>query len=112
MLYYILPFNTVASIKKFLLKVQFLNIKLLQYHTGYRQQVEKWPKNPLDILIDELKKTKYADKDIGDFGCGEGRLQIDLEKNGHRGKIFSFDVGKAAEHVIQTDIANVKNHYQ
>jgi ribosomal RNA-processing protein 8 len=29
------------------------------YHEGYRQQVEKWPKNPLDILIDELKKAKY-----------------------------------------------------
>jgi len=31
----------------------------LDYHEGYRQQVDKWPKNPLDIFIDELKKDKY-----------------------------------------------------
>ncbi len=44
------------------------------YHEGYRQQVEKWPKNPLDIIIEELKKEKYTGMKIGDFGCGEGRL--------------------------------------
>lgn len=70
------------------------------YHEGYRQQVEKWPKNPLDIFIDELKKDKYKDSKIGDFGCGEGRLQLDLQKAGHKGKIHSFDVGKFADHVI------------
>lgn len=76
------------------------------YHEGYRQQVEKWPKNPLDILIDELKKPKYLGQAIGDFGCGEGRLQIELEAAGHT-KVHSFDVGKAAPHVIQTDISHV-----
>ena len=44
------------------------------YHEGYRQQVDKWPKNPLDIIVEELKKEKYRGKKIGDFGCGEGRL--------------------------------------
>ena len=29
------------------------------YHDGYRQQVLKWPKNPLDILVQELSKEKY-----------------------------------------------------
>ena len=71
------------------------------YHEGYRQQVEKWPKNPLDIIIDELKKEKYRGMKIGDFGCGEGRLQVYLEKAGHqKGQIKSFDVGKSAEHII------------
>ena len=28
------------------------------YHEGYRSQVEKWPINPLDIVIDELKTYK------------------------------------------------------
>ena len=46
----------------------------LDYHEGYRLQVDKWPKNPLDIIIDELKKDKYKDCVIGDFGCSEGRL--------------------------------------
>ena len=26
------------------------------YHDGYRQQVQKWPKNPLDVLSQELSK--------------------------------------------------------
>ena len=78
------------------------------YHEGYRQQVDKWPKNPLDIFIDELKKDKYKGHKIADFGCGEGRLQLDLEAAGHqKGLIKSFDVGKCADHVIQTDIAKV-----
>ncbi len=77
------------------------------YHQGYRQQVEKWPKNPLEVIIEELQKEKYQDSLIGDFGCGEGRLELDLKKQGHKGKIYSFDVGKAAEHVIQTDISKV-----
>ena len=25
------------------------------YHKGYRDQVEKWPENPLDIIVDRLK---------------------------------------------------------
>ena len=44
------------------------------YHEGYRQQVDKWPKNPLDMFIDELSKSKYKHYSIADFGCGEGRL--------------------------------------
>eukprot|EP00352_Strombidinopsis_acuminata_P002482 CAMPEP_0176401264 /NCGR_PEP_ID=MMETSP0126-20121128/48278_1 /TAXON_ID=141414 ORGANISM="Strombidinopsis acuminatum, Strain SPMC142" /NCGR_SAMPLE_ID=MMETSP0126 /ASSEMBLY_ACC=CAM_ASM_000229 /LENGTH=39 /DNA_ID= /DNA_START= /DNA_END= /DNA_ORIENTATION= len=38
--------------------------------------------------------------DIGDFGCGEGALELTLEIAGHEGSISSFDVGKFAEHVI------------
>ena len=68
--------------------------------------MEKWPKNPLDIIIEELKKEKYTGMKIGDFGCGEGRLQVDLEEAGHqKGQIFSYDVGKSAEHIIQADIS-------
>lgn len=26
------------------------------YHQGYRQQVEKWPLNPLDFIISSIKK--------------------------------------------------------
>ena len=70
--------------------------------------MQRWPKNPLDILIGELGKAKYVDHVIADFGCGEGRLELDLKvKHGHQGDIHSFDVGKNAEHIIQTDIADV-----
>ncbi len=77
------------------------------YHEGYRNQVEKWPKNPLDLIVGELQKPKYRNADIGDFGCGEGKLELRLKASGHQGQIFSFDVGKCAEHIIQTDIASV-----
>jgi ribosomal RNA-processing protein 8 len=28
------------------------------YHEGFRAQMEKWPINPLDLIINELKKRK------------------------------------------------------
>ena len=59
-------------------------------------------------MISELGKTKYINDVIADFGCGEGRLELDLkEKHGHQGAIYSFDVGKNADHIIQADSANV-----
>lgn len=43
------------------------------YHDGYRNQVEKWPENPLDVFIKFLqgKPEKLV---VADFGCGEARL--------------------------------------
>ena len=52
------------------------------------------------MIVNELKKPKYINNEIGDFGCGEGKLELRLKKNGHQGKIYSFDVGKCAEHVV------------
>ena len=41
------------------------------YHEGFRSQVEDWPVNPLDLIINRLKdQPKLV---IGDFGCGEVR---------------------------------------
>ena len=35
-------------------------------------------------------------------------MELDLkEKHGHQGAIYSFDVGKNADHIIQADSANV-----
>ena len=66
------------------------------YHEGYRQQVEKWPKNPLDVLAQELGKIeKYKGLKIADFGCGEGKLHLHLLEKGHpKENLFSFDAGK------------------
>ena len=43
-----------------------------KYHRGFREQVEKWPVHPLDIIIDWL--GKYPKARVADFGCGEARL--------------------------------------
>lgn len=48
----------------------------LQYHEGYRNQVQKWHKNPLDMIVAELKRPKYLNAVVADFGCGEGKLQL------------------------------------
>ena len=83
------------------------------YHDGYRQQVQKWPKNPLDVLSQELSKIhKYKGLKIADFGCGEGKLHLDLIKSGHpKENLFSFDAGKPDgpeyAHITQSDIAKV-----
>ncbi|XP_054261041.1 ribosomal RNA-processing protein 8 isoform X2 [Macrosteles quadrilineatus] len=45
------------------------------YHEGYRQQVARWPINPVDIIIKSLKKrAKSGDLVVADFGCGEAKL--------------------------------------
>lgn len=44
----------------------------LQYHRGFREQVEKWPVHPLDVIIEWIRKHPKAR--IADFGCGEARL--------------------------------------
>ena len=63
-------------------------------------QVEKWPKNPLDLIVKQLQKENHLNDAIGDFGCGEGKLELRLKESGHQGAIYSFDVGKCADHII------------
>lgn len=47
-----------------------------KYHRGFREQVEKWPVHPLDIIIDWL--GKYPKTTVADFGCGEARLSASV----------------------------------
>lgn len=44
----------------------------VQYHKGFREQVSKWPRNPLDDIIAWLRKRPQAR--VADLGCGEARL--------------------------------------
>ncbi|CAI2378136.1 unnamed protein product [Moneuplotes crassus] len=77
------------------------------YHDGFKNQVKKWPKNPVDIFITELKKEKYSSKVIADLGCGEGNLELEIKKHDPNREIYSYDIGKINEHVIQADIAHL-----
>ena len=58
------------------------------YHAGFRQQAAAWPANPLDALIEELKRAP-AGQVVADFGCGEARLAASLR--GHA-LVHSFDL--------------------
>ncbi|CAG9764618.1 unnamed protein product [Ceutorhynchus assimilis] len=71
------------------------------YHEGYKQQVRKWPLNPVDKIIKSLNKI---DKNfiIADFGCGEAKLAKSLQQ-----KVHSFDLVASNELVTACDMAHV-----
>lgn len=79
----------------------------VDYHDGFKNQVKKWPKNPVDIFITELKKPKYNGMVIADLGCGEGKLELEIKKHDETRVVHSYDIGKIAPHVHQVDIANL-----
>lgn len=70
------------------------------YHEGYKQQIEQWPLNPLDIIISSIKKIpkQYI---IADFGCGEARLAATVPN-----KVHSFDFISLNENVTACDITH------
>lgn len=71
------------------------------YHEGYRQQVSKWPLNPLSVIINALKK-KPAKTVIADFGCGEAHLAKSLPDH----KVHSFDFVATSDVVTPCDMSN------
>lgn len=88
------------------------------YHQGYRNQVEKWPENPLDLIISWLKKQPSSWV-VADFGCGEARLaeeltqhRLKVDKKAKKGKngavnIHSFDLVARNSFITASDIAHV-----
>ncbi len=73
------------------------------YHTGYSEMMAKWPKNPLDLIIKELRKPKYEKAKIADLGCGTGRLSKELPER----KVLSFDFVALDPSITECDIAHV-----
>jgi len=76
--------------------------RTLQYHEGYRAQVEKWPEYPADIFIQYISKLP-SNAVIGDFGCGEAKIGKTVKQ-----KVHSFDLVARDDIVIACDIANVQ----
>lgn len=72
------------------------------YHSGYSQQVKRWPKNPLDDIITFLSSQKSSLR-IADMGCGEARLARQVPQQ----NVKSFDLVAANADVIACDIAHV-----
>ena len=93
------------------------------YHRGYGAQVEKWPVNPLDLIIADVKKqyvNKQTDRQIdtqtqftchsrrskkavvADFGCGNARLSQSVPN-----KVHSFDLVASNDHVTACDMSHV-----
>lgn len=44
------------------------------YHDVYKKQVEKWPANPLDLIMADIETLDVTGK-ILDLGCGDAKLE-------------------------------------
>lgn len=72
------------------------------YHEGFEQQVAKWPVNPVDVIIEALRRMPKSTV-IADLGCGEAKIARQLTKN----KVHSFDLIALNEHVTVCDISKL-----
>jgi SAM-dependent methyltransferase len=72
-----------------------------KYHEGFREQVARWPVNPLDVMVRKvLDMPKSAV--IADMGCGEAMLAASVPH-----KVHSFDLVAANKRITAADIADV-----
>jgi ribosomal RNA-processing protein 8 len=106
-----------------------------EYHAGFRQQVEVWPENPVDIFISTLRtrsQIKFQkgyskalnstavlplprDRETGvctvaDLGCGDATIAATFNHGkGQREKIrvLSYDLQASTADVTVADIANL-----
>ncbi|XP_018395533.1 PREDICTED: ribosomal RNA-processing protein 8 [Cyphomyrmex costatus] len=72
----------------------------MAYHAGYKQQIEQWLINPLDVIISSIKELP-EDNVIADFGCGEARLAVSVPQQVH-----SFDFIALNDKVKACDMAH------
>uniref|UniRef100_A0A7S2SF88 Ribosomal RNA-processing protein 8 n=1 Tax=Rhizochromulina marina TaxID=1034831 RepID=A0A7S2SF88_9STRA len=71
------------------------------YHRGFREQVEKWPVNPLHRIIQWIK-AGHAKAVVADLGCGDAELADSLPNTVH-----SFDLVSRRPHVTACDMARL-----
>lgn len=72
------------------------------YHRGFREQTLRWPSNPLDAIIEDLRCQK-AGLIVADFGCGEARLAAEV---GSKHEVHSFDLVATTEGVVACNMAH------
>lgn len=107
-----------------------------EYHQGFREQVQSWPENPVDVFVDQVQKRGLSrpvnapgglpgivndgkkQVVIADMGCGEAQLALDVNKfvaqynkKKKRGgldiKVHSFDLKKVNDRITVADIKHV-----
>ncbi|XP_048389413.1 ribosomal RNA-processing protein 8 isoform X2 [Stegostoma tigrinum] len=71
------------------------------YHRGFTAQVERWPENPVDRIIQYIR-NRPSTAVIADFGCGDCKIARSVSN-----KVHSFDLVALNEHVTVCDMANV-----
>ncbi|KAL3880407.1 hypothetical protein ACJMK2_032649 [Sinanodonta woodiana] len=71
------------------------------YHTGFQGQVEKWPTNPVDLII-KFIMSRPKHLIIADFGCGDAKIARSVPN-----KVYSFDLAALNEYVTVCNMAKV-----
>ncbi|XP_073415921.1 ribosomal RNA-processing protein 8 [Dendrobates tinctorius] len=71
------------------------------YHSGFSQQVQRWPVNPITEIIKYIKH-RPSSLVVADFGCGDALLARSV-----RNRVHSFDLVALNEHVTVCNMAKV-----
>ncbi|CAD8177255.1 unnamed protein product [Paramecium pentaurelia] len=106
---YMYTVNSVDALKHFKQHPEEFKI----YHTGYAQQIEKWPESPVGNIIKLLKESEqFQNKKlvVADLGCGQGEIQEHFDKDKRLCKLItvkSFDLVAIKPYIIETDISNL-----
>lgn len=74
------------------------------YHAGFREQVEKWPTKPVDIIAGYINNQLKLDKsnDVADIGCGDAELATMLSCTTH-----SFDLVSHNSRVVAANMTSL-----
>ncbi|GAB65826.1 hypothetical protein PCYB_073280, partial [Plasmodium cynomolgi strain B] len=73
------------------------------YHSGYRNQKNKWPQRPVHVIISHLKKNFTKKSKIADLGCGEAEIAQTLKG----WCVTSYDLIQLNEHVTVCNITEL-----
>ncbi|XP_039600867.1 ribosomal RNA-processing protein 8 [Polypterus senegalus] len=71
------------------------------YHRGFTAQVKSWPQNPVDSIVDYIKK-RPASLIVADFGCGDCKIALSVKN-----KVHSFDLFPVNKLVTVCDMSKV-----
>ncbi|KAF7645096.1 hypothetical protein LDENG_00210100 [Lucifuga dentata] len=71
------------------------------YHRGYTAQVQRWPTNPLDAIISDIRQ-RPASLVVADFGCGDCKIAQSVKN-----KVHSFDLAAVCDLVTVCDMSKV-----
>lgn len=84
------------------------------YHEGYNNQIQNWPKRPLDVIVDYIEENtkRFEGCVIADLGCGLGELEENFRQKGKKKyrlfeEIHSYDLTSVKPHIKEVDIANL-----
>lgn len=75
------------------------------YHDGFRKQTEKWPVNPVDVIVQRIRADNSGTV-VADLGCGEAGLAKALmtgkTNQGKEFRVLSYDLRSDDEGWITT----------